>query len=310
MQLEKSDTNSNLTKWAEGALSPEETKRLSGKMDLRKLEKGLEKIRNYSYKKADVEKAWENLQKKIEENSKNESLKKSKSIPLYLKIAASILLAVIATFWLTYDSRKTISTEYAETRKIYLPDSSLVMLNAGSCIKYEEDNWKKERNIELTGEAYFEVKKGSTFSVNTELADLKVLGTSFNIKVRHSNYIAKCYTGFVEIYYTDTVFKLKSGEGIKINEEISDFSFTQQNADWINNKLVFDELNLTDVFDELKICFNFNVKFKINNIEEKRFSGQVPWDNIEESVLIIATAMNLEYDIDKQEKTVYFYSSE
>ena len=70
-----------------------------------------------------------------------------------------------------------------------LPDGSVVWLNAGSSISYEEDFSGPVREVKLEGEAYFDVAKDAKkpFIVHTAGIDIKVLGTSFNVKAYASD---------------------------------------------------------------------------------------------------------------------------
>jgi ferric-dicitrate binding protein FerR (iron transport regulator) len=66
---------------------------------------------------------------------------------------------------------------------VKLPDGTKVWLNAASSIRFLPAFSAKERSVEVTGEAYFEVEKDSKrpFKVKTALQEVQVLGTSFNI---------------------------------------------------------------------------------------------------------------------------------
>lgn len=76
------------------------------------------------------------------------------------------------------------STPYGAQSKIELPDGSSVTLNAGSSLKYKSDFNQTDRRVELTGEAYFEIRKDTLkpFIVCSDKLDVRVLGTSFNVK--------------------------------------------------------------------------------------------------------------------------------
>ncbi len=64
-----------------------------------------------------------------------------------------------------------------------LPDGSIVWLNADSRLSYSESFGRKNRNVRLEGEGYFEVEHGEhPFVVQTDSAQIKVLGTKFDIK--------------------------------------------------------------------------------------------------------------------------------
>ena len=77
-----------------------------------------------------------------------------------------------------------VSVAYGEQKRLILPDSSEVWLNAGSSILYPETFAKNKRQVILNGEAYFSVKKDtvSPFIVETSQLSVKVLGTRFNVK--------------------------------------------------------------------------------------------------------------------------------
>ena len=71
---------------------------------------------------------------------------------------------------------------------VTLPDGSKVNLNADSRLTYKPYQWIISRNVELEGEAFFEVKQGKRFSVKSNQNKVNVLGTSFNIFSRPGNY--------------------------------------------------------------------------------------------------------------------------
>ena len=77
-------------------------------------------------------------------------------------------------------TRITVEAPYGSKTKLYLPDGTLVWLNAGSKMSYAQDFGINERALDLSGEAYFEVTKNKEipFKVHTEELDVKVLGTN------------------------------------------------------------------------------------------------------------------------------------
>ncbi|WPV02066.1 FecR domain-containing protein [Mucilaginibacter sp. cycad4] len=114
------------------------------------------------------------------------------------RIAASILLlccsAALVYFLLkpaavapeTYTTLRTLS---GEIRKLTLPDSSVIWLNAQSSIRIPSSFDKTIRQVYLDeGEAFFEVKHNTRkpFRVITAPLQVQVLGTSFNINAYHS----------------------------------------------------------------------------------------------------------------------------
>lgn len=77
-----------------------------------------------------------------------------------------------------------VSTRPGSKSKIQLPDGSMVWLNAGSKLTYTKDFGKKNREVVLTGEAFFDVTKNpeKPFLIQTNSINIKVLGTAFNVK--------------------------------------------------------------------------------------------------------------------------------
>jgi len=154
-------------------------------------------------------KSWEEIQLDWEKSQQNKSLKHaSKSIGilgLFWKItaAASVLLVIGLSVWLVLRPvNQVFETGYGETLEIVLDDDSRVMLNANSrLIWYSDWRDKRERIVELEGEAFFEVnrhalnvaehskssnikKKFMPFKVITPDLTVNVLGTSFNVLAR------------------------------------------------------------------------------------------------------------------------------
>ncbi|WP_281632277.1 FecR family protein [Flavobacterium luteolum] len=84
----------------------------------------------------------------------------------------------------------TLSVPYGKRFKLKLSDGTIVSLNAGSSLRYPEQfGLNGNRNVYLTGEAFFEVAKDKEhpFVVNANQVDIKVLGTKFNVSAYPEN---------------------------------------------------------------------------------------------------------------------------
>ncbi|HKP32519.1 MAG TPA: FecR family protein, partial [Chitinophagaceae bacterium] len=82
------------------------------------------------------------------------------------------------------DIKSEVSTRPGSRTKLVLPDGSSVWLNAGSKLTYSKDFGTKDRNVTLTGEAFFDVVSNEEvpFEITTPTLQIKVLGTAFNVK--------------------------------------------------------------------------------------------------------------------------------
>jgi transmembrane sensor len=138
---------------------------------------------------------WLKVKQKIEDPGRETPLKAI--IPLQrfrrvLPYAAAVAVFVVVGSLLFFPASRqalpdvvltTIQAPLGSRANIVLPDGSDVWLNAGSILEYNTDFMSGDRQVKLTGEAFFEVKKGDhPFIVNTPEINIRVLGTSFNIK--------------------------------------------------------------------------------------------------------------------------------
>lgn len=109
-----------------------------------------------------------------------------------LRVAAVLVLALITSgiFYMRTKQNllsqqwQSITTPFGAKSKITLPDSTIIWLNAGSSLKYSNEFGSKDREVHLTGEAFFDVfhKPSALFLVKTSELNIKSYGTAFNVK--------------------------------------------------------------------------------------------------------------------------------
>lgn len=134
---------------------------------------------------AETDEEWRKLQSRL-----NEGSTEGRAIPLFgvksiwFKVAASLFLiaGILYIFW-PAEQMVSISSD-DEVATVYLPDSSKVWLNVHSTLRYSQSFNEEHRNISISGEGYFMVRPDSVkpFIIKTDLASVRVLGTSFNVK--------------------------------------------------------------------------------------------------------------------------------
>ena len=146
----------------------------------------------------------------------------------FMRIAA--VFAVLATgFWFLNTIDTSVSTQIAEKKTFNLPDNSVVQLNSNSEVVYNKSSWNKARALNLKGEAYFKVEKGSKFDVNTPNGVVSVVGTEFNVFTRDSLFRVKCFEGLVHVSFNDTLIKLPAGNFATIvNNSLKTYAETAQ----------------------------------------------------------------------------------
>lgn len=153
----------------------------------------------------DIESEWKHNQILIRQ--KNPA---ARSLPLYrlVQIAASVVILLgISLAAARYLSTGRVKSGLLETREIMLADGSRVTLNAGSTLFYNHSFNSKDRIVRLQGEGYFEVEKNpeKPFIIQLGMAEIKVLGTSFNVKAYKGaeNIEVTVTEGRVSLYDTD-----------------------------------------------------------------------------------------------------------
>jgi len=262
-------------------------------------------------KEINVENAWNRVKSKISGKDlyKHRTVQR-KLIPSYLKTAAAILLLAIlgAVSYIILDKaisgkKIVIATgEEEKKREIILPDGSKVWLNHSSEISYLK-NWRRSgRNVTLRGEGYFEIEPdaGNPFSVNAGKAEIKVVGTSFNV-------ITTNREGEVEVFVESGKVLLADEKGNNILLEPGYIGTTSSGSlnktlnnnrnylAWKTSQLIYESTGLKDVFTDLKRAYNLDVTVADSSILENTITATFNNDPEETIIRIICTTFNLSF---------------
>ena len=213
----------------------------------------------------------------------------------YAVAAAVVLIAVVA--FLLQPKLTSISTNFGEQEIALLPDGSEVRLNTNSSISYDPDTWQEQRTIDLKGEAFFQVKKGSDFVVKTSGGNVKVLGTSFNVKNRQSNLEVVCFTGKVKVTASEVDQDLTPGMGLRINQGTLEKSWTKslgQNPSWIDGITNLEDVPIHEALDELTNVFGVSVDYD-GSLDSIMYNGAFPNNNVESAIKLVLEPLNIRY---------------
>jgi len=170
-------------------------------------------------------------------------------------------------------------------------------MNKDSEISYSMDNWSENRNVTLKGEAFFEVMKGSKFTVSTSQGDVAVLGTSFNIFNRDSFFEVNCYTGKVEVTHAEDEVVLTPGKETKLLNDalLRPTDFNASAPDWRLNQFAFQDVPLVRVIEELEVEFGVTIINESEINDEIQFTGEII--NLKSALDQICPPYSLTYDI-------------
>ena len=281
------EEKSNIEKWVESGLDSELLRRLKDEnpndIELQKAElivNGAENLRpNYQTSKQDL---WEQVQGKITEQADAQpTTTKQLRFNGWMAAASVILVVGVLAIWRMVagsgEDLIAIQTNVAETSKVQLPDKSWVVLNAGSKLEYNIDDWSDKRVVHLNGEAFFDVEKGSKFTVNTALGRVTVLGTSFNVKTREEVLVVSCKTGKVQVNNSlgEEVLVLP-GRSVRFQKgsRAVESEINSAHIDsWVSGHFYFTDVPIAEVLSELENQFGVKITVSDSTIYEKRYTG-------------------------------------
>lgn len=169
---------------------------------------------------------------------------------------------------------------------LQLADGTKVWLNSETVLRYPVQFTGKERKVELTGEAFFEVARNEKVPFLVESGDqtIKVLGTEFNISSYNEDQVMKTtlVKGSVEVFIKNQPGikqKLKPNEQSTINK--ADHQISKQTVDpyqyvaWKEGRFVFQDQNLGEIMKTLSKWYNVNVVFNNEELKKIRFTGNL-----------------------------------
>jgi ferric-dicitrate binding protein FerR (iron transport regulator) len=257
----------------------------------------------YHLDKREFQKMWANITLNVQEESQHIATSTIQPASAkvhvvffkhYRKVAAAVIVLLISavSLMMLYDST-SYNTAYGETQQIILPDGSEVMLNAHSSLTYPAFwQWRKTREVWLTGEAFFEVRKaegtgGKKFIVHTSLLDVEVLGTSFNVNTRRGKTQVVLNTGTVQLHTSQGEkrqnVQMQPGDLVEFSSK--KVAFTKQGVNpeayssWKDNKFLCNGTPLGKIAEMAQDRFGLNIQFEDVGLSAIEISGTLPLDN-------------------------------
>lgn len=224
----------------------------------------------------------------------------------FMRVAAAAIILVMGTYVYRSMLDEQVSTDYAETRELVLPDNSEVVLNADSQLSYDKKHWNEARNINLNGEAYFKVAKGKRFTVTTDQGLVAVLGTQFNVENREGIFGVTCFEGLVSVTFNGKETKLPAGNSFAvINGKILDTVSTNVDSpSWMNAESSFKSMPLKYVLAEFER--QHNIKVETQNMDtDQLYTGSFSHADVNLALKSISVPSGIKFKLEG--KKVLFY---
>ncbi|MEN6456711.1 MAG: FecR family protein, partial [Prolixibacteraceae bacterium] len=274
----------------------------------------------------DIQINYDRLKKKLHEYGRKPS---GKSINGYIvdmfryyqRIAAFLFIPLIigVTCYLFFSPVANEDFYFTEAplgqkARVELPDGSMVWLNSGSGIRYSS-NFKKKRELELKGEAFFDVQKsnGKPFLVHTSFLDVEVTGTRFNVNAYDDEPFVE--TALVEgkvnllMHSDNKELQLDPGKVLsysKKSHEIFAFDLNDEAiTSWKENRLVFIDDDFAKLVRKIEKWYNVEVIYNPDDFAENKLTVRLlEGEQLDQLLEIIETAIGAKCTMAKNIITV------
>ena len=200
----------------------------------------------------------------------------------------------------------TMTTDRGHQYQIVLSDGSKVWLNAASSIRYPARFAEGERKVEITGEAYFEVSGSakSPFMVTVSGAEVKVLGTHFNINAYTDESTVKTslLEGSVKVSRGDRTAMLTPGQQAEMGAgnvlQVAKMSNPASAAAWKNGYFSFDKTDIQTVMRQLSRWYNIDVSYEGGRVPPDYFWGDLQRNAKLSDILTVLAKSGISFTIE------------
>lgn len=254
------------------------------------LSKGLSKEARTRY---DADRAFETFRKRVTASTAQKQSKKGIDWKTIYKYAAAVLVVGLISFFSYRQGESNLQNALTQVEveaplgaqtRLRLPDGTLVVLNAGSRLVYPQDFGVDNREVELSGEGYFEVERNEKlpFHVRTPSLSVRVLGTKFNFRdyPNDEEAVVSLLEGKVAL---DNRLRAEAEMILLPNEQVTldkaegcmkkESTKVKNSLGWTSGRLFFDEMPLPEVVKILERSYDVHITFATDSLREFRFYG-------------------------------------
>jgi transmembrane sensor len=248
---------------------------------------------------------WNNITDKINAPKKSNLRKLIFGAAAAACIALALMTIPFAKSEFKNDGEMVVNNS-EETSEYVLPDNSYTYLDSKSSIHFNKNTFEKNRTLELKGQAFFDVEKGSSFIVKTQYGEVKVLGTSFNVAEESNNLTVTCYTGKVEVNY-------KGKSVVLLPNEKSDFNLSfykvpivlkDEMPMWVGGLIKFENASLANVIKEIENIYSIEITIAENILKDQKYTGAIVKNNIEKAMTSLTWPLHLSYSLEGNQVTI------
>ncbi len=229
-------------------------------------------------------------------------------------------------------SKNEINTKNGSKTNMVLPDGTKVWLNAGSKLTYDNDYGINLREVNLSGEAYFDVVKNrkKPFIIHTSKINIKVLGTAFNVSCypNEKNTETSLVRGSLEVTMKEGGGKiiLKPNEKLIVSNnripvkltpdtsrnifELSRLSIMPKDntiveTSWVNNKLVFRAETFEEVAHKMERWYGVVIVIADEKLKSEKFTGIFEKETISQALNALQITTSFSFSINNGNILIY-----
>ena len=288
-----------LARWLTDELTAEELQEFENSEDFEKYAQIVDTLNTAELPEFDVEANFQATLNKLSKSAEQTSEpKKKRVIPLW-SYAAAASVAVIFFAYNFFFTTTTYTTQLAEKTNFELPDGSQVDMNAGSTVSFKKSSWSENRALDLEGEAYFKVTKGSSFTVNTNQGNVTVLGTQFTVNARKNLYHVTCFEGKVLVVTksNDSITLTQGMSFLQNKNDRKEYTIQATEPSWIHEESSFNDMSIDLVIDDLERQFDITISGK-EFIKPALFTGRFSHKDAKLAIQTVFLAMEIPYTMD------------
>lgn len=267
----------------------------------------------------DADSAWQKVSVRIaaEESIKGEPVVRTLKRPMLGWYAAAVLLALVGMFALFQTLMRDDVVKMATTMEKLeqtLEDGSQITLNQNSKLEYPKSFTGNTRNVELEGEAFFDVAKNpeKPFVISTQRGRVTVLGTSFNVEANPNSdlkvYVASGRVKLESVESKDSLYViLEPGMTGVLSQTGKVFIEENKAVDalfWMDKRLVFDKTPLPQVFEVLERNYKIEFSSFDSKLDKCLLTARFREDSVRNILSVIKATFDIHFQLEENVITV------
>jgi ferric-dicitrate binding protein FerR (iron transport regulator) len=244
-------------------------------------------------------------------------------IRISLAVAAIIILLLSAGGIYIIGNYKVFTKTYTENivpngekSHVILPDGTKAFLNSGTILRYDNLFGKRTRNLELVGEAYFEVIPNTKlpFIINTKEISVEVIGTKFNVMAYADDNLVETTVKEGKVSVTENngsgSLLLTANQKATFNKNTRLLLLNNVNPElyisWKEDILTFDNENFANVIKKLERWYDVSIHVEGKDSITDRYTLTIKNESLTDVLKLISLTTNITYSVKSDEVTITY----